>query len=33
MSARLFESDVIFLQRLLKAHGLYAGTINGIWGL
>jgi peptidoglycan L-alanyl-D-glutamate endopeptidase CwlK len=32
MSQRLFEDDVIFLQRLLKSSGLYASTIDGIWG-
>jgi hypothetical protein len=32
MSDRLFEDDVIFLQRLLKSGGLYTDTIDGIWG-
>jgi peptidoglycan L-alanyl-D-glutamate endopeptidase CwlK len=32
MSHRLFEDDVIFLQRLLKSGGLYTDTIDGIWG-
>jgi peptidoglycan L-alanyl-D-glutamate endopeptidase CwlK len=32
MSNRLFEDDVIFLQRLLKSSGLYTDTIDGIWG-
>jgi peptidoglycan L-alanyl-D-glutamate endopeptidase CwlK len=32
MSDRLFEDDVIFLQRLLKSAGLYTDTIDGDWG-
>lgn len=32
MSDRLFEDDVVFLQRLLKSGGLYTDTIDGIWG-
>lgn len=32
MSDRLFEDDVIFLQRLLKSGGLYTDTIDGVWG-
>lgn len=32
MSAKLFEDDVIFLQRLLKSAGLYTDTIDGVWG-
>jgi peptidoglycan LD-endopeptidase CwlK len=32
MSYRLFEDDVIFLQRLLKSGGLYTDIIDGIWG-
>jgi len=32
MSKRLFEEDVIFLQRLLKCAGLYTDKIDGIWG-
>lgn len=32
MSERLFEDDVIFLQRLLKSGGLYTDRIDGIWG-
>lgn len=32
MSDRLFEEDVLFLQRLLKASGLYDGRLDGIWG-
>lgn len=32
MSDRLFEDDVVFLQRLLKSGGLYTDKIDGIWG-
>ena len=32
MSARLFENDVIFLQRLLGCCGLYKAEIDGIYG-
>lgn len=32
MSRRLFEGDVLFAQRLLKAQGLYAGRLDGRWG-
>lgn len=32
MSERLFEDDVVFLQRLLKSAGLYTDVIDGIWG-
>jgi len=32
MSDRLFEDDIIFLQRLLKSGGLYTDKIDGIWG-
>jgi peptidoglycan L-alanyl-D-glutamate endopeptidase CwlK len=32
MSERLFKDDVVFLQRLLKSAGLYAGRIDGVWG-
>jgi len=32
MSDRLFEDDVVFLQRLLKSGGLYTNRIDGIWG-
>ena len=32
MSNRLFEDDVIFLQRLLRSAGFYTATIDGIWG-
>ncbi len=32
MSDRLFEGDIVFLQRLLKSAGLYNDVIDGIWG-
>lgn len=32
MSERLFGSDVIFQQRILRSAGLYTGRIDGIWG-
>lgn len=32
MSTRLFEDDVVFLQRLLKSAGFYADVIDGAWG-
>lgn len=32
MSGRLFEGDVIFLQRLLKSAGFYTKKIDGEWG-
>jgi peptidoglycan LD-endopeptidase CwlK len=32
MSERLFEDDVLFLQRLLKSAGFYTDTLDGIWG-
>jgi peptidoglycan L-alanyl-D-glutamate endopeptidase CwlK len=32
MSRHLFGYDVIFHQRLLKAQGLYGGTVDGRWG-
>jgi peptidoglycan L-alanyl-D-glutamate endopeptidase CwlK len=32
MSAQLFADDILFLQRLLKAQGLYAGDLDGVWG-
>lgn len=32
MSQRLFEDDVVFLQRLMKSAGFYTDTIDGIWG-
>ena len=32
MSNRLFEDDVVFLQRLLKGAGLYTSKLDGIWG-
>ncbi len=31
MSARLFKDDVVFMQRLLKASGVYQGRIDGTW--
>ena len=31
VSAQLFATDVVFLQRFLKCCGLYNGTINGEW--
>jgi peptidoglycan L-alanyl-D-glutamate endopeptidase CwlK len=33
MSLRLFQEDVLFLQRLLKSSGFYAGKLDGIWGI
>jgi peptidoglycan L-alanyl-D-glutamate endopeptidase CwlK len=32
VSLPLFGEDVVFLQRLLKCSGLYAGKLDGIWG-
>jgi peptidoglycan LD-endopeptidase CwlK len=32
MSGRLFDNDVLFLQRLLSCCGLYRDTIDGDWG-
>ncbi len=32
MSLRLFQEDVLFTQRLLKAEALYEGELDGIWG-
>lgn len=32
MSDRLFGEDVLFLQRLLKSGGIYAGKLDGDWG-
>lgn len=32
MSLRLFRSDVLFYQRLLKASGFYTGSLDGKWG-
>lgn len=32
MSLRLFTDDVLFLQRLLRAQGLYGSELDGIWG-
>ena len=31
MSARLFKSDVLFLQRILKVSGFYDGPLDGKW--
>ncbi len=32
MSTTLFPDDTLFTQRLLKAEGLYTGSLDGIWG-
>ncbi|MFD0738890.1 M15 family metallopeptidase [Lysobacter koreensis] len=32
MSHELLNADVLFLQRLLRAEGLYAGALDGLWG-
>ncbi|OEY66859.1 M15 family metallopeptidase [Marinobacter sp. X15-166B] len=32
MSDRLFATDVLFFQRLLKSEGFYKGALDGIWG-
>ncbi len=32
MSLRLFEDDVLFFQRLLRAEGLYLDDLDGLWG-
>ncbi|HSF90533.1 MAG TPA: M15 family metallopeptidase [Saprospiraceae bacterium] len=32
MSDRLFKTDILFFQRLLKSSGLYTGKLDGIWG-
>lgn len=32
MSDRLFKEDVLFLQRILRASGLYEGHLDGFWG-
>jgi len=32
MALRMFENDVMFLQRFLKSAGLYDGKIDGIFG-
>jgi peptidoglycan LD-endopeptidase CwlK len=32
MAARLFENDIVFLQRFLKSAGFYSGKIDGVWG-
>jgi peptidoglycan L-alanyl-D-glutamate endopeptidase CwlK len=31
MSARLFPTDVLFLQRILAVSGFYNGPFNGKW--
>ena len=31
MSARLFETDILFFQRLLAVAGFYTGALNGKW--
>ena len=31
MSSPLFADDVLFLQRLLKAQGLYTDKLDGDW--
>jgi peptidoglycan LD-endopeptidase CwlK len=31
MSARLFQEDTLFLQRILSVSGFYKGTLNGKW--
>ena len=31
MSAKLFEADILFLQRILKVSGFYNGVVNGKW--
>ena len=32
MSSPLFPNDVLFLQRLLRAEGLYLDSLDGLWG-
>ena len=32
MSDKLFEDDVVFLQRLLRQAGFYTAKIDGVWG-
>lgn len=32
MANSLFKEDVLFLQRLLRAEGLYSDTLDGLWG-
>ena len=32
MSTTLFPNDTLFSQRMLKAEGLYTGTLDSIWG-
>jgi peptidoglycan L-alanyl-D-glutamate endopeptidase CwlK len=31
MSARLFETDILFFQRILAVAGFYTGALNGKW--
>lgn len=31
MSAKLFEADILFLQRILGVSGFYKGSFNGKW--
>ncbi len=32
MSSQLFQQDVLFYQRFLKANGFYTKKLDGIWG-
>ncbi|HET6569597.1 MAG TPA: M15 family metallopeptidase [Rhodothermales bacterium] len=32
MSTRLFPDDTVYLQRILKASGLYPYRVDGVWG-
>jgi peptidoglycan L-alanyl-D-glutamate endopeptidase CwlK len=32
MSARLFEGDIMFLQRMLKSSGMKIKKLDGVWG-
>lgn len=32
MSSPIFPNDVLFLQRLLRAEGIYLHSLDGIWG-
>ncbi len=32
MSFKLFEHDVLFFQRVLRAEGFYTGKLDGSWG-
>ncbi|MDP8568290.1 M15 family metallopeptidase [Methylophilus aquaticus] len=32
MSFKLFTSDILFFQRVLRAEGLYLGKLDGDWG-